>query len=68
MALDQRGTPTQVFSGSAHPEFAARVAMRLGTEVASSSVGRFNDGEVSIKINTSVRSVVLCDENANGGG
>jgi len=45
----------QVFSGSAHPDFAARIAKSLGTEVASSSVGRFNDGEVSIKINASVR-------------
>ena len=45
----------RVFSGLAHPDFAAKVADGLQTKVSSANIARFNDGEISIKINTSVR-------------
>jgi hypothetical protein len=40
----------QIFSGSAHRELANSVARNLGTSLSPASIGRFNDGEVSVKV------------------
>ena len=40
----------KLFSGSAHKELALNIAKNLGTELQPASVGKFNDGEVSIKV------------------
>ena len=44
-----------VFAGNAYPELAKSVAKELGVPLRSASVGRFNDGEVSVKLEESVR-------------
>ncbi len=44
-----------VFSGTAHRDFAERLAGELGVTVSDMKVGRFADGEVNVKINESVR-------------
>ena len=40
----------KIFSGSAHPELARNVAKNLGTALQPASIGKFNDGEVGIKV------------------
>eukprot|EP00501_MAST-03F_sp_TOSAG23-6_P001422 GSMAST32.ASY1.ANO1.1478.1 assembled CDS len=45
-----------VFAGSANADLAEDVAKFLGRPLDDISVGRFNDGEVSIRVNTSVRN------------
>jgi len=45
----------RVFSGTADPDLAAAVARGLGARLSPASVGRFNDGEVSVKIDVPVR-------------
>jgi ribose-phosphate pyrophosphokinase len=44
-----------ILSGSAHPELAAAVAHELGVGLGARTVGRFPDGEVSVRIDESVR-------------
>jgi ribose-phosphate pyrophosphokinase len=44
-----------VFAGSANPELAEDVAKFLGRPLDDITCKRFNDGEVSIRVNTSVR-------------
>jgi len=45
----------RIFTGTAHPELARRIAAYLGIEVGHASVGRFPDGEVNVKIDDDVR-------------
>lgn len=45
----------KVFSGSAHPEFAARVCENLGVSLAATKLFRFSDGEIGVSIEESVR-------------
>ncbi|MDI6828751.1 MAG: ribose-phosphate pyrophosphokinase [Armatimonadota bacterium] len=45
----------EVFSGTAHPELALEVAMRLGRSLGRLNVSRFPDGEVHVQIEESVR-------------
>lgn len=45
----------RVFSGTRHPDLAARIVQELGIEPAQASVKRFSDGEVFVKIEESVR-------------
>jgi N-terminal domain of ribose phosphate pyrophosphokinase len=40
----------KIFSGSAHTELANNIAKNLGTSLSPAAIGRFNDGEVSIKV------------------
>lgn len=44
-----------VFSGTAHPELARRIAARLNLPLGKANVGRFSDGEVQIEIAENVR-------------
>lgn len=45
----------EVFSGSAHPQLAAEIATRMGIQLGPLTVTRFPDGEIYVKIETSVR-------------
>ncbi|MCK6480438.1 MAG: ribose-phosphate pyrophosphokinase [Planctomycetaceae bacterium] len=45
----------QIFTGTAHPGLAAKIASYLGIRLGDALVGRFPDGEVNVKINEDVR-------------
>lgn len=45
----------KVFSGSAHPAFAARLCENLGVPQAATKLFRFSDGEIGVSIEESVR-------------
>src|SRR5215470_17251070 len=45
-----------VFTGTANPALAEEIARHLGTTLGAAQVGRFSDGEVTVEINTSVRT------------
>lgn len=45
----------KIFSGNANPGFAKQVAGYLGLELGDAFIGRFNNGEIQVKINESVR-------------
>jgi len=44
-----------VFSGSANMPLAKRTCSYLGIEIGAAEIGRFMDGEISVKINTNIR-------------
>ncbi|MBE6013438.1 ribose-phosphate diphosphokinase [Anaeropeptidivorans aminofermentans] len=50
------GGNIKIFSGNAHVELAKSIASLLNVELGKSEVGRFSDGEISLKINESVRN------------
>lgn len=45
----------RIFTGNANPDLAREIAAYLGTTVGDSAVNRFNNGEVQVMINESVR-------------
>ena len=45
----------KLFSGSANPEFATKVAEYLGMNVSNATLNKFSDGEISVQITESVR-------------
>ncbi len=45
----------KIFSGSANPEFAAKVGKYLGVPVSNAKCNSFSDGEMSVQITESVR-------------
>lgn len=45
----------KLFSGSANPEFAAKVGEYLGIPVSNATLKKFSDGEISVQITESVR-------------
>lgn len=45
----------RIFTGNANPDLAREIAVYLGTTVGDSVVNRFNNGEVQVMINESVR-------------
>jgi ribose-phosphate pyrophosphokinase len=45
----------KLFSGTANPEFAQKVAQYLDIEVGVATINRFSDGEISVQIKESVR-------------
>src|SRR5690554_865132 len=49
------GDKIKIFSGSANPELAQKVADQLGMKLANGSVTKFPDGETRIRIDESVR-------------
>jgi ribose-phosphate pyrophosphokinase len=48
-----------VMSGSANPQFAAKVCEYLGVKLADVEVKRFSDGETQVEIKTSVRRKIV---------
>jgi len=48
----------KIFSGSAHPDLAKRIAQEAGMELGSVERKRFSDGEIWVKFNENVRG---CD-------
>lgn len=48
--------PYLIFSGNANEKLAQDIARQLGVDLSKSTVKRFNDGEISIKINENVRN------------
>ena len=45
----------RIFTGNANPDLASEIAAYLGTTVGDSVVNRFNNGEIQVMINESVR-------------
>ena len=45
----------KIFTCNAHPTLAKAIAQELGLPLGNSEVGRFSDGEISVKINETVR-------------
>lgn len=45
----------KIFTGNANPSLAREVANYLGLELGSAFVGKFNNGEIQVKIDESVR-------------
>lgn len=45
----------RILSGNAHPELAAEIAAYLGLSVGEAFVGKFNNGEIQVMIDESVR-------------
>ncbi|MDR1644128.1 MAG: ribose-phosphate pyrophosphokinase [Clostridiales bacterium] len=45
----------KIFTCNAHPALAAQIAKRLGIILGRSSVSRFSDGEISMKVDETVR-------------
>ena len=45
----------RIFTGNANPDLAREIAAYLGTTVGDSVVNRFNNGEIQVMINESVR-------------
>ncbi|MBL3520610.1 ribose-phosphate pyrophosphokinase [Aliarcobacter lanthieri] len=45
----------KLFSGSANPKFAQKVAEYLGMKVSDATLNKFSDGEISVQITQSVR-------------
>jgi ribose-phosphate pyrophosphokinase len=50
-----KGRRIQLLSGRVHPELAGEVAKHLGVELADVKIGMFANGEVSLRINESLR-------------
>ncbi len=49
------GDKMKIFTGNCHEELAQDICSYLGTELVSSEIGRFQDGEISVKIEETVR-------------
>ncbi len=49
------GKEMVIFSGNANPDLAREIAAYLGTRVGDAVINRFNNGEVQVMINESVR-------------
>lgn len=47
----------RLFSGSANPEFAKKVAKYLNISISPAQLSKFSDGEISVKITESVRGM-----------
>src|SRR4029077_9346973 len=45
----------KIFSGSAHPELAKRIAQSMGAPLGNATVTSFPDGESRVKINENIR-------------
>jgi len=45
----------KIFTGTAHPELAKQICDYLGVPLGQAEVGRFSDGEISVKIHENIR-------------
>ncbi len=55
MLDDKTGEDMILFSGNANPDLAREIAAYLGTQIGDAVINRFNNGEVQVMINESVR-------------
>lgn len=55
MLNEKIGKEMKIFSGNANPDLAREIAAYLGTTVGDAVINRFNNGEVQVMINESVR-------------
>lgn len=55
MKMGPSAMEVKIFTGTAHPELAQRVAEALGVPLGKALVGRFPDGEVRVRLLESVR-------------
>lgn len=55
MLDEQAGKGMKIFFGNANPDLAREIAAYLGTKVGDAVINRFNNGEVQVMINESVR-------------
>ncbi|WP_370822126.1 ribose-phosphate diphosphokinase [Acidaminococcus massiliensis] len=55
MLGDKTGEDMAIFSGNANPDLAREIVAYLGTTVGDAVINRFNNGEVQVMINESVR-------------
>ncbi|MFA7067548.1 MAG: ribose-phosphate pyrophosphokinase [Acidaminococcaceae bacterium] len=53
--FEETGKSMRIFSGNANPDLAREIAAYLGTTVGDAVINRFNNGEVQVMINESVR-------------
>ena len=53
--LEDNAKALRIFSGNANPDLAREIAAYLGTTVGDAVINRFNNGEVQVMINESVR-------------
>ena len=49
------GNNIKIFTANSNPEFAEKIAAKLGLKVGNSEVGKFSDGEIFVNINETVR-------------
>ncbi len=49
----------KIFSGTAHPEIARRIAAYLGMQVGAAEIRQFSDGEIWVKYNENIRGADL---------
>lgn len=54
--MNVSGGSIKIFTGNAHPELAKNIAEILKVKLGDSEVGQFSDGEISLKINETVRN------------
>jgi len=53
--LEDNAKALRIFSGNANPDLAREIAAYLGTNVGDAVINRFNNGEVQVMVNESVR-------------
>lgn len=53
--FEETGKAMRIFCGNANPDLAREIAAYLGTTVGDAVINRFNNGEVQVMINESVR-------------
>ena len=53
--FEETSKSMRIFSGNANPDLAREIAAYLGTTVGDAVINRFNNGEVQVMINESVR-------------
>lgn len=53
--LEDNAKALRIFSGNANPDLAREIAAYLGTTVGDAAINRFNNGEVQVMVNESVR-------------
>jgi len=49
------GNDIKIFTANSNPDFAQKVAEKLGVKLGDSEVGKFSDGEIFVNINETVR-------------
>ena len=55
MILSHYDKKLKLFSGNANPKLASDIAACLGEELGKARVGRFKDGEISVRVDETVR-------------